>query len=164
MLNVAEINALERHDFTSQLAPLFEHSPWIAARTAGKRPFADRSELFAALCETVMKASGDEKLCLIRAHPDLVGNAMLTPESTNEQAGAGLGDVSAEERTQFEEYNALYKERFGFPFVVCARLHRKQAMLDAFPLRLQNSREKEMEIALNEIFKIAEFRLKDLVE
>jgi 2-oxo-4-hydroxy-4-carboxy-5-ureidoimidazoline decarboxylase len=164
MLNVAEINTLERHDFTSRLAPLFEHSPWIAARTAGKRPFDDRADLFAALCETVMKAATDEKLCLIRAHPDLVGDATLTDESRGEQASAGLGSLSEDEKKEFGEYNALYKERFGFPFVICARLNKKEAILEAFPVRLRNSREKEMEIALNEIFKIAELRLKDLVE
>jgi 2-oxo-4-hydroxy-4-carboxy-5-ureidoimidazoline decarboxylase len=164
MLNVEQINALERHDFTSRLAPLFEHSPWIAARTAGKRPFADRIDLFGALCETVMKATTDEKLCLIRAHPDLVGNAALTDESRGEQASAGLTGLSAAGRKQFAEYNALYKERFGFPFVICARLNKKEAILQAFPIRLQNSREQEMEMALNEIFKIAELRLKDLVE
>lgn len=164
MLNVEEINALERHDFTSRMAPLFEHSPWIAARTAGKRPFADRSDLFGALCETVMKATTDEKLCLIRAHPDLVGNVALTDESKGEQAMAGLGGLVAGERKQFREYNTLYKERFGFPFVICARLNKKAAILRAFPVRLRNSREKEMEIALKEIFKIAELRLKDLVE
>ena len=164
MLNVARINQLERHDFTNRLAPLFEHSPWIAARTAVKRPFADRADLFSALCDTVMKASTDEKLCLIKAHPDLVGNAALTDESKDEQASAGLGQLTAEERKQFAEYNALYKERFGFPFVICARLNKKDAMLEAFPVRLRNSREKEMETALSEIFKIAELRLKDLVE
>ena len=164
MLNVEEVNALERHEFTRIMAPLFEHSPWIAARTAAKRPFRDRNELFAALCETVMKASHDEKLCLIRAHPDLVGRATLTKESETEQASAGLGLVSEAERRQFNEYNSLYKERFGFPFVICARLNKKEAILKAFPERLKNSREQEVETALGEIFKIADLRLKDLVE
>src|SRR4051812_19181147 len=100
MLNVEQVNALERHDFTSQFAPLFEHSPWIAARTAAKRPFEDRDGFFAALCETVMKSSVDEKLCLIRAHPDLVGKAALTDESKGEQASAGLGNLTTEEKKQ----------------------------------------------------------------
>src|SRR5581483_122493 len=115
MLNLEQVNALERHEFTRVFAPLFEHSPWIAARTAGKRPFSDRADFFAALCDTVMKANDAEKLCLIQAHPDLVGHAVLTPESGREQSSAGLGDVSPPERGQFQEYNALYKERFGFP-------------------------------------------------
>lgn len=164
MLNVADINALERHEFANTFARIFEHSPWIAARTAAKRPFNNRAEFFGALCDTVMKASQDEKLCLIRAHPDLVGNAVLTSESKQEQATAGLGDLNAAERKQFQDYNAAYRKRFNFPFVICARLNKREAILQAFPVRLANSREKEMETALQEIFKIADLRLKDIVE
>jgi len=70
----------------------------------------------------------------------------------------------AEAIERFQKYNACYRERFGFPFVICARLNKKKAILDALPVRLQNSREQEIEAALREIFKIAELRLKDLVE
>jgi 2-oxo-4-hydroxy-4-carboxy-5-ureidoimidazoline decarboxylase len=111
-----------------------------------------------------MKASADEKLSLIRAHPDLVGSQLLTPESANEQVSAGLGQLSSDEIERFQAYNSRYRERFGFPFVICARLNKKQAILDAFPIRLQNSKEQEMETALREILKIAELRLRDLVE
>src|SRR5882762_5653820 len=97
MAKVQELNALERVEFTRTLAPVFEHSPWVAARTANKRPFADRADLHGALCETVMKASDDEKLSLIRAHPDLVGRAALTRESKSEQTLAGLTDLSPDE-------------------------------------------------------------------
>ena len=164
MAKVNDLNALDRDEFTRALAPVFEHSPWVAERIADKRPFANRGELHAALCETVMKASDDEKLSLIRAHPDLVGRDLLTPESESEQARAGLGELSADEIERFREYNARYRKRFGFPFVICARLNKKKAILDAFPVRLQNSSEQEIETALREIFKIAELRLKDLVE
>src|SRR5256886_10893506 len=164
MAKVEELNALSRDEFTRALAPVFEHSPWVAERTADKRPFASRGELHAALCETVMKSSDDEKLLLIRAHPDLVGRGLLTPESRSEQAWAGLADLSPDEIERFREYNARYRERFGFPFVICARLNKKKAILDAFPIRLQNSCEQEIETALREIFKIAELRLQDSVE
>jgi 2-oxo-4-hydroxy-4-carboxy-5-ureidoimidazoline decarboxylase len=163
MLKVVELNAIEPGEFTRLLAPLFEHSPWVAARTAEKRPFANAAKLYTALCETVVKGSAEEKLSLIRAHPDLVGRAILTPESQAEQAAAGLGEISGDERERFREYNAQYREKFGFPFVICARLNKKEAILDAFPIRLQNSIEKEIETALSEIFKIAQLRLKDLV-
>jgi 2-oxo-4-hydroxy-4-carboxy-5-ureidoimidazoline decarboxylase len=164
MLKVSELNTLERHEFTRLFAPVFEHSPWIAARTADKRPFTDRAEFYSALCETVMKASHDEKLSLIRAHPDLVGRETLTKESQGEQASAGLGQLSPPEIEQFRNYNEQYKAKFGFPFVICARLNKKEAILEAFPIRLQNSPEQEMETALHEIFKIAQLRLQDLVE
>jgi 2-oxo-4-hydroxy-4-carboxy-5-ureidoimidazoline decarboxylase len=164
MLKVRYLNALERHEFTDVLGQVFEHSPWVAARTEAKRPFTDRDDLHAAMCETVMKASDDEKLALIRAHPDLVGDAVLTSVSQAEQANAGLGQLSLDEVERFRRFNADYKTRFGFPFVICARLNKKEAILAAFPTRLQNSRGQEIETALREIFKIAELRLKDLVD
>ncbi len=164
MLKLPELNAQDRHEFTRALARLFEHSPWVPARTADKRPFANRGDLYAALCDTIMKASDDEKLGLIRAHPELVGDATLTRESQDEQASAGLSELNSAEVEQLHNFNAQYRKRFGFPFVICAHLNKKRAILDAFPTRLQNSRAQEIEIALREIFKIAEFRLKDLVE
>ena len=164
MLKLAELNAVDSQMFARQLGGIFEHSPWIAERTGPKRPFRDRGELFDALRDTVMKSGDDAKLSLIRAHPDLVGNATLTRESQNEQITAGLGNLSASEVAQFRKYNAQYREKFGFPFVICARENKKDAILAAFPLRLANSRETEIDTALREIFKIGELRLKDLVE
>src|SRR3979490_2953087 len=93
MPKLAELNALERAEFTRLVGPVFEHSPWIAARTASRRPFASRASLHAALIATVAKASDEEKLSLIRAHPDLIGDAHLTAASQAEQASARLQDV-----------------------------------------------------------------------
>ena len=136
---------------------------WVVARTERLRPFPSREALHAALVDTVEKASDAEKVCLIRAHPDLIGGDELTAASKSEQASAGLKDATQEEAKQFREYNRQYRERFGFPFVICARLNKKEAIARAFPVRLRNSREQEIEIALQEIFKIAELRLKDIV-
>jgi OHCU decarboxylase len=163
MPKLAELNALERSEFTRIVGPVFEHSPWVAARTAAQRPFSSRDLLHAALIATVARASNNEKLSLIRAHPDLIGDAHLTSASQAEQASAGLRDVSAGEAAQFREYNRQYRDRFGFPFVICARLNKKEAIAQAFPVRLRNSREQEIEIALEEISKIAGLRLEDLI-
>ena len=164
MPKLAELNAMDRVEFVRVVGPVFEHSPWVAARTEAQRPFSSREALQAALVATVEKASGDEKVCLIRAHPDLIGDEKLTTESQTEQASAGLHDATAEEAKQFREYNRQYRERFGFPFVICARLNKKEAIARAFPVRLRNSREQEMETALEEISKIAELRLQDLID
>ncbi|HEV2804251.1 MAG TPA: 2-oxo-4-hydroxy-4-carboxy-5-ureidoimidazoline decarboxylase [Chthoniobacterales bacterium] len=164
MAKLAELNALDRVEFVRAVGPVFEHSPWVAARTESQRPFESREALHAALVATVRSASEDEKLSLIRAHPDLIGSDELTAASQAEQASAGLQDATADEVIQFREFNRQYRERFGFPFVICARLNKKEAIAQAFPVRLRNSREQEMETALQEIAKIAELRLKDLVE
>ena len=163
MPKLAELNALPSDDFTRVVGPVFEHSPWVAERSCDQRPFETREHLHAAMCECVQRATEDEKLALIRAHPDLVGRAVLTSESQQEQASAGLGNLTPEEVALFDRYNREYRESFGFPFVICARLNKKEAILNAFPQRLQNSREKEVETALGEIYKIADLRLRDLV-
>ena len=147
---------------------MFEHSPWIAEVTWPKRPFASVDTLHRALCQTVTDASEVQQLALIRAHPDLVGKlalaGQLTKESTSEQASAGLGNLTPEEVALFQTNNAAYKEKFGFPFVICARLNKKEAILNGFKVRLQNSRKQEIQAAITEIFKIAELRLRDLTQ
>jgi len=164
MLKLAQLNAMPRAEFVRILGGVFERSPWIAEVAADRRPFATIENLRAALNNIVTQSSEAEQVALIRAHPDLVGKATLTAESTREQAAAGLGKLSPAEVEEFRSYNAAYRQRFGFPFVICARLNKKDAILAAFPVRLQNSRDQEIETALEEIFKIAELRLKDLVE
>jgi 2-oxo-4-hydroxy-4-carboxy-5-ureidoimidazoline decarboxylase len=164
MPKLADLNAMDRVEFVRLVGPVFEHSPWVAARTANQRPFLSREALHAALVDTVAKATDEEKVCLIRAHPDLIGDDELTSASSREQASAGLQNASADEVKQFRDCNHEYRKRFGFPFVICARLNKKDAIARAFPIRLRNSREQEIEIALQEISKIAELRLKDLVE
>jgi 2-oxo-4-hydroxy-4-carboxy-5-ureidoimidazoline decarboxylase len=164
MPKLADLNAMDRVEFVRLVGPVFEHSPWVAARTEKQRPFSSRETLHAALVDTVAKATNEEKVCLIRAHPDLIGDEELTSASQREQASAGLQDASADEVKQFRDWNREYRNRFGFPFVICARLNKKDAIARAFPARLRNSREQEIEIALKEISKIAELRLKDLVE
>lgn len=157
------MNHARRAEFVEVVGTIFEHSPWIAERVADARPFASLATLHDAMREEVGRASEEEKLALIRAHPDLVAQAVLTPESREEQAAAGLGGLTAEETALFGRYNREYKHRFGFPFVLCARLNKKAAILEAFPRRLQNSARQERATALAEIYKIAQLRLADLL-
>lgn len=163
MSKLSELNALDREGFTRVVAPVFEHSPWVAARTCGQRPFSSREDLHAALCDTVMKASDEEKIALIRAHPELGERVALTSVSEKEQASVGLARASSDELARLQEANRQYRERFGFPFVICARAHKKEEIPDAIAARLANSRGQEIENALREIFKIADLRLRDLV-
>jgi OHCU decarboxylase len=167
-VTLAELNSLSRAEFTRVVGPVFEHSPWIAETAWAQRPFTNLDQLHAALCAVVRAATEVQKLALIRAHPDLVGRlalaGQLTRESTHEQSSAGLDRLTAEEVALFQQNNAAYQARFGFPFVICARLNKKEAILVGFQARLQNSRPQEIAAALEEIFKIAELRLRDLIK
>jgi OHCU decarboxylase len=166
-LTLAEVNGLSLEEFVRVLGGVFEASPWVAARAWEERPFAGVGELHRAMCKAVDGATLEEKETLIRAHPDLVGEAALrgslTRESAQEQASAGLDRLSTEEIAQFARLNEAYRGRFGFPFVICVRENKKESILSGFANRIENSREEEIEVALSEIAKIARLRLGDVV-
>jgi 2-oxo-4-hydroxy-4-carboxy-5-ureidoimidazoline decarboxylase len=166
-LTISQLNQFGQAEFVRVVGPVFEHSPWIAKMTFAKKPFADLENLHRTLCETVKNSDKEKQLALIRGHPDLVGKfalaGQLTKESTNEQASAGLNKLSPAEIDLFQKQNTAYKKKFGFPFVICARLNKITAILAGFETRLKNSREQEIKTALEEIFKIAELRLRDLI-
>jgi 2-oxo-4-hydroxy-4-carboxy-5-ureidoimidazoline decarboxylase len=163
-----QLNDFPADKFVEVCGPLFEHSPWVAERTARRRPFANCQDLHGALCQTVAAASPEEQLQLVRAHPDLVGRAaqlgQLTAASNSEQAAAGLGNLTPQEIQSFQKLNAAYWAKFEFPLVICARENKKDAILAAFPARLTSSRDEELATALAEIFKIARLRLLDAIE
>jgi len=165
---LAQVSTLSREDFVCVIGPVFEDSPWIADATWSKHPFESVDQLHKALCKTVQTSSESRKIDLIRAHPDLVGRAALagtlTPASNSEQASAGLNRLTADEIAQFQKLNAAYREKFDFPFVICARLNKKEAILKGFETRLEHSREEEIKTALAEIEKIAYLRLQDIIE
>jgi OHCU decarboxylase len=167
---LAAINAISVAEAVVLLGGVFEHSPWVVERTWNQAPFASREALHAALVATVEAASEADQLALIRAHPDLVGRAALagtlTRESTVEQRAAGLGpdDLSEGDRAQFTNFNTAYQERFGFPFVICARENRKASILQGFQDRIDHDAGTERRIALREIARIAWYRLTDLIE
>lgn len=166
-VSLPTINGLDRAAFAARLGHLFEHSPWVAEAAWGQRPFRDAAQLQAALGAALRAAPREKQLALIRAHPDLAGRLaqqhQLTAESTREQASAGLDRLSAEELAAFQQNNAAYLARFGFPFIVCARLTHKAAILAAMRTRLANSPEAEFAAALGEIEKIARLRLDDVL-
>jgi 2-oxo-4-hydroxy-4-carboxy-5-ureidoimidazoline decarboxylase len=167
MMTLAQLNQLDRAPFTAALGHLFEHSPWVAEEAWSKRPFRDATALHAALCATMRAAPVERQVALIRAHPDLAGRLarqrQLTAESTREQASAGLDQLSDEDLAEFQRLNAAYRERFGFPFVICARLNARDAILRVMRERLKNTPEAEHAAALGEIEKIAWLRLQDVV-
>ena len=152
--------------FVDRYGGLFEHSPWVAQQAWDKRPFSDREDLAVKLEQAMYDAPRDRQLALIRAHPDLAGRAAiegtLTPDSKREQSSAGLDRLTPDEYEAFTRTNTAYRERFGFPFVVCVREHDKASILATAEARLQNDPETEVRTALGEIAKIARLRLQDL--
>jgi 2-oxo-4-hydroxy-4-carboxy-5-ureidoimidazoline decarboxylase len=144
------------------MTALFEHSPWVEARADARQSSGDRH---ADLMAVVRDATPEERIALIRAHPELAGKAAvdgsLTQASAAEQSGAGLDRLTQAEFDTFHALNAAYREKFGFPFIICVRLTDKAGILAAMERRLANDRDSEIATAIEQIGEIVRLRLDD---
>jgi 2-oxo-4-hydroxy-4-carboxy-5-ureidoimidazoline decarboxylase len=163
----ADVDQMSEEEFVALFGSLFEHSPWVAQEAWRRRPFGSRGALHAAFEDAMGSAPRERQLALIRAHPELAGREAkegeLTEESGSEQAAAGLDRLSSAEHARLEELNRRYRERFGFPMIVCVREHTKDSILAWGNARLERSPDEEVATALGEIAKIADLRLGDLL-
>jgi urate oxidase len=157
-------------DFTSLYGNIFEHSEWVAERAHKGElgPAHDSATgLHAAMCQVFRAASEEERLDVLRAHPDLAGRLAaarrLTDASAAEQASAGLDALTDAERQSFTDLNAAYVERFGFPFIIAVRDHTKEGILFAMQQRLSNDPATEFAAACRQVERIAELRLRAML-
>ena len=157
-----EVNSLGEREFVARLGGVFEHSPWIAERAWHKRPFRSLEDLHRAMLDAV--ASREEKLKLVRAHPELACGEDLTVDSTSEQARLGFNALSKTELEEMNRLNRSYREKFGFPCIIALRLHADRAsVMGEMARRLQNQAEAELSAALEQIGHITRGRLEKIL-
>jgi 2-oxo-4-hydroxy-4-carboxy-5-ureidoimidazoline decarboxylase len=160
-MTILELNSFSRERFVEQLGGIFEHSPWVAERAWAARPFAGMDAVHAAMVAEVEAASQAEQLALLRAHPDLGTRARISVASMGEQTRAGLSSLNPGELKRLEQLNALYRDGFEFPFIYAVKGATKQDILRALEARLLSSPEEEFREALEQVYRIARFRLED---
>ncbi len=156
-------------EFVALFGGVYEHSSWIA-RAAWQQGLGENisfEELDKALAQQVDNACHQERFDLIIAHPDLAGRAAqagtLTRESTTEQSSTGIDQCTAEEFALFVSFNAAYKKKFSFPFVMAVKGSNRHLILAAFERRIENDYQTEFDHAIKEIHKIAKFRIEDIL-
>ena len=173
-MRCVDLELLGKAGFVSRYGGLYEHSPWVAEsawqqlkinkNTSDKNTSIEALRLHLQQC--VNNASKEQKLLLLRAHPELAGKAAvegsLTAESTGEQASARLDMCSTQEFERFQELNAKYNEKFGFPFILAVRNKTRAEILTAFELRVNNDQAVEFDTALEQVHQIATLRLNAL--
>jgi 2-oxo-4-hydroxy-4-carboxy-5-ureidoimidazoline decarboxylase len=162
-----QLNALPADAFVTALSGIFEHSAWVAQESVSERPFASVDDLHGFMVDLVECAGEARQLALINAHPELAGKAAvrgeLTHESTREQSGAGLDLCTQDEFDQLQGLNAAYRAKFGFPFILAVRGFDRHGIIANFEARLEHGRDQELRASLDQIYRIARFRLDDLV-
>ncbi len=161
---------MDRSSFVAQFGSIYEHSPWVAeaAHALELGPAHDSAlGLANALARAFRAAAPEQRLAVLRAHPDLAGKLAaarrLTPESTHEQASAGLDALTDAERSSFQRLNTAYVEKHGFPFIIAVRDNTRASILSAFETRIDNDSATEFATACAQVERIAELRLKDML-
>jgi 2-oxo-4-hydroxy-4-carboxy-5-ureidoimidazoline decarboxylase len=161
------LNAMPANSFVAAVEKTFERARWVAEAASSGRPYGTVAALHEAMMRTVRQAPADKIQAFINEHPELgtrVKRAELTGHSQAEQGGLGLDRLSADEFDHFSRLNAAYREKFGFPFIICVRRHTRDSILRQFEHRLSNDTETERAAALIEIGLITRLRLVDTVD
>ncbi len=159
---------LERSDFINIFGGVYEHSPWVAEAVYLKTDQGINAASMAALMRSVVDASSyEDKLELLRSHPDLAGRlslADLTESSRSEQSRAGLDRCTRKELREFQELNAIYNDKFGFPFIFAVKGFHRTEILDAFRIRVNHDRDEEFKTAIEQVHRIARLRLETIAD
>lgn len=164
---VKELLRRSKEEITAFLGGIYEHSAWVAEDLcrdeALYKDIKNISSLASVMRNIVDDSSKEQQMALLCAHPDLcekLGKLEdLTPESQEEQKGAGLQSLTEDELDEFTTNEAAYKEKFGFPFILAVRNATKYTVLAALKGRLPNKFEVEFFNALGQVHKIAWMRL-----
>ena len=168
MFQLDYLNTCAPDAFAAALGEIFEHSPWVAEAAAARRPFPTVAALHDAMVAAVRSAPLDRKLAFLKAHPELgskLGRSpVLTEASRDEQGSLGLDRLSDEEFERFNRLNTLYREKFGFPFIICVRRHTRDSILRQFERRVGHQKDAEFDNAINEIGLITRLRLVAVVD
>ncbi len=162
--SLSQINRMDRSQLIQALGEIFEHTPTVAAQVWCQRPFVSIEDLHQKMMTIVLGFDREQKLALVRAHPDLGSKVKMAAASVQEQSGAGLDRLSEDEYVRFQQLNRSYLEKFGFPFIIAVKNHTKSSILAAFDRRLQNSADAELTTAIEEISQIARLRLLAIID
>jgi 2-oxo-4-hydroxy-4-carboxy-5-ureidoimidazoline decarboxylase len=167
-MKLADLNQMDQKAYVAALEGIFEHSPWVAERSFGDRPFASIGALHGAMVAAMGRALASEQLTLLQAHPELAGKAAirgeLTADSKREQEGAGLDQCSPSEFAQINDLNRRYQAKFGFPFIIAVHGQDRQGILREFARRVEQNRVTEFAEALHQVAAIARFRLEARID
>ncbi|CAL74786.1 conserved hypothetical protein; putative Polysaccharide deacetylase family protein [Bradyrhizobium sp. ORS 278] len=153
--------------FVERYGDIFEHTPEIADRAycAGLSAFDDAADaLHTTLMNVVRAMSREEKLKLIRAHPELAGREALagqmTSDSVGEQGRLGFTSLSRSEFERVADINRRYRDKFDMPLIVALALHADRASVIAeMDRRISNDLDTEIANAIDQIGHITRARL-----
>lgn len=168
-LSIQAVNKLSEHEFLDLFKNVVELWPRAAETVYDSHPFTDLEELVAKFENYLETLSVEDKIEVLQSHPDLAGKLLdenkLSEESAQEQASIGLNKLTVGQKTELVQLNDEYRNKFGFPFVICVRQSKKiEAILEGFHYRLPNDRIMEIFNGIAEVKKICKIRTSNIVD
>jgi len=160
-----KIEKLSETEFAEVFGNIFENASWIADMLYRQKPFKNFHDLSNKMISIFENANNKEKLKILNSHPDLADKTkigFLTPDSNKEQGNAGLDQCTKEEFNEFKNLNLEYKNKFGFPFIIAVKEKKRSEILINFKKRILSDKKTEFDEAINQVKKIASFRLDEL--
>ncbi|MGO4910014.1 2-oxo-4-hydroxy-4-carboxy-5-ureidoimidazoline decarboxylase [Pseudorhodobacter sp. W20_MBD10_FR17] len=161
-LTIAALNGASAVEATQMIGRITERSEWLAGRLAAQRPFTDVADLADRLQTLILNLTREERLVLLRAHPELATPepGIMTDASKSEQKRLALGNLNAEMANRLTFLNGAYQEHFGFPFIIALHAFKDvESIVAVFEGRMQNAPDVEIDRALNEVVSVARARL-----
>jgi len=161
--SIDKINQLTKNDFIDIFGNVFEKTYWIADKAFNLKPYKNLNELLSTIIEIYENSSKEDYLKIFNSHPELTVEKKLTEDSQKEQDNANLNQCNNEEFNEFQNLNNNYRKKFGFPFIIAVKGKNKDEILTNFRKRIKNEISLEFEEAKKQVKKIADFRLKEII-
>lgn len=159
----AGIDALPPEAARALLARACGSTRWVD-RMLARRPFGSEAALAHAARVEWFALGEQDWLEAFSHHPRIGDRASLDerfPEThdLSQREQAGVAAARTEVLDALARDNAIYADRFGFIFIVCATGKSAEEMLQLLRDRLSNDRATELRIAAEEQAKITAIRL-----
>lgn len=167
-LTLAALNAMAPEHFVAALGEVFEYAPWVAEAAAQQRPFASVQDMHRRMMAVVHASPREQVVRFLCGHPELSAHAVhagtLTSDSQQEQQGAGLGDLPADQADRLAMLNQAYRSKHGFPFIACVRHYTRTGLFAELNSRSERGTDNELAEALRQIGFITGLRLQQRVQ
>jgi len=166
-MTVEELNGLTTTEAQSEFKKCCVSTTWINSMLEAM-PFQSVQDVYISSDESWNKCSENDFLEAATGHPKIGDLSSLAKKYANtselasgEQSGMSSGNATIIKR--LAEGNIRYEDKFGFIFIVCATGKSAAEMLYLLEQRLDNNRNKELEIAAAQQLKITTIRLENLL-
>jgi 2-oxo-4-hydroxy-4-carboxy-5-ureidoimidazoline decarboxylase len=163
MIDVAWLNALAEAEALEAFLKCCGARRWAEQMTA-RRPFADETRLLTVAREVWHGLDAADWRQAFAAHPQIGEKPSPDSKTPAWSAGeqAGVADAAVAARAALAAANHLYREKFGWIFIVCATGKSAEEMLALLRQRLDNDPAEELWTAAAEQEKITVLRLHKL--